>query len=228
MSEEKEKNVNVNSEEIKSETKNTVNEVKETIKNVNIKDDAKKTTNFITSMFNKPLETLKKLANDGKNKNLKDALIVLIIWLVAILFTALFGHQWTWIMFKNRVLSIFKSLVAPVLGIVAMGLIIYLTQKENKKSLTTILTTVTIATTPLALVSVIGILKLISSNFSTVLTPITDFARALTIIYMFFAVKFVNGAEENSKSVKKFTVVQAIYFAVYFALTFLGIYIPML
>ena len=228
MSEEEKKNVNVNSEEIKSETKNTVNEVKETIKNVNIKDDAKKTTNFVASMFNSPLETLKTLANDGKNKNLKNALILMIVWLVVVLVKSLFGYHWAWHFVGNNILSVIKALLAPIFGIAGMCLVLYFMQKGEKKSLTTMFTTVTIATTPKILVTVLSLLSLFSSKFNTVLTPISNFATVITIVYMYFATKLLIGNEENSKFIKKYTLIQAIYFVIYFALTFLEIYIPML
>lgn len=228
MADNEKKNVNVNSEEIKEETKNTVNDVKETIKNVNIKDDAKKTTNFVTSMFSKPLETLKSVANDGKNKNLKHALILAIIWLVTILLKSLFGYHWAWRYFGLGLRSVLQSLLAPVIGIISMGLVIYFMQKDEKKSLTTIFTTITIAATPHILVTVLSLLSLFSSNFNTVLSPLSSFATTITTVYMYFAMKLLIGNEENSKFVKKYAIIQGIYFIIYFALTFLGIYIPML
>lgn len=228
MADNEKKNVNVNSEEIKEETKNTVNDVKETIKNVNIKDDAKKTTNFVTSMFSKPLETLKSVANDGKNKNLKHALILAIIWLVTILLKSLFGAHWSWRYFGLSLRSILQSLLAPVIGIISMGLVIYFMQKGEKKSLTTIFTTITIAATPHILVTVLSLLSLFSSNFNAVFSPLSLFATAITIVYMYFAMKLLIGNEENSKFIKKYTIIQLIYFIIYFALTFLEIYIPML
>lgn len=228
MAEDEKKNVNVNSEEIKEETKNTVNDVKETIKNVNIKDDAKKTTNFVTSMFSKPLETLKAVANDGKNKNLKHALILAIIWLVAILLKSLFGYHWAWRFFGIGLRSTIQSLLAPAIGIISMCLVIYFMQKGEKKTLTTIFTTVTIAATPHILVTVLSLLSLFSKNFYTVLSPLSSFATAITIVYMYFAMKLLIGNEENSKFIKKYTIIQSIYFIIYFALTFMEIYIPML
>lgn len=228
MADNEKNNVNVNSEEIKEETKNTVNDVKETIKNVNIKDDAKKTTNFVTSMFSKPLETLKAVANDGKNKNLKHALILAIIWLVAILLKSLFVSHWTWHFFGIGLRSTIQSLLAPIVGIIAMCLVIYLMQRGEKKTLTTIFTTVTIAATPHILVTVLSLLSLFSKNFYTVLSPLSSFATAITIVYMYFAMKLLIGNEENSKFIKKYTIIQGIYFIIYFALTFMEIYIPML
>lgn len=128
-----EKNVNVNSEEIKSETKSTVNDVKETMKNVNIKDDAKSTTNFVTSMFKKPLETLRKLAGDEKNKSLKHALLLVLCWLIVILIKTLASSHWAWSLIGHNLLSVIKDLLAPVCGLFAISVILYFMQNDEKK-----------------------------------------------------------------------------------------------
>ena len=68
MEENENKESAVNKEEIKEETVKTAKEVKETIKNVDIKKDAKATTGFITEMIKNPLGRLKEIANDKENK----------------------------------------------------------------------------------------------------------------------------------------------------------------
>lgn len=223
-----EKNVNVNSEEIKSETKSTVNDVKETMKNVNIKDDAKSTTNFVTSMFKKPLETLRKLAGDEKNKSLKHTLLLVLCWLIVILIKTLASSHWAWSLIGHNLLSVIKDLLAPVCGLFAISVILYFMQNDEKKSLTTIFTTITMATTPVILVEILSILTLFSRNFYSIITPLRLFASAITIVYIYFASKLLIGNEENSKFINRYTIAQGIYFIVYFVLSFLEIYIPML
>ena len=48
----------VNTEELKSEASSTVNQVKDTIKNVNIKKDTVEAKGFIGDMFKDPLGTM--------------------------------------------------------------------------------------------------------------------------------------------------------------------------
>ena len=58
----------VSTKEIKQEATQTVNEVKSTIKNVDIKKDSLETKGFVTEMFKRPLEKLNEIATK-KDKN---------------------------------------------------------------------------------------------------------------------------------------------------------------
>ena len=51
----------INTEELKSEASNTVNQVKDTIKKEEKKKDSVETKGFVMEMFKNPLEKLKKL-----------------------------------------------------------------------------------------------------------------------------------------------------------------------
>lgn len=234
MSEENKKNdakkdIKEGSEQIKSEAKNTFNEAKESIKNVNFKNDAKVTSGYVTGLFKKPLETIKEVANDSKNAKFKYALILLILWLVVILIESLFGNHWSFINVGNKFLDMIKDLLAPIIGISAISGIAFFMQKSSKKkSLTTILTTVLTAVSPLILANVLTILTLISRDISKIVNPIYHFANVLTIVFSYFGLKAILGDEENSKFVNKFIIIEAIYYAIYFVFTFLGIYIPMI
>lgn len=226
MADEKNKKVNKSAEEIKSETKSTVNDVKESIKNVNIKDDAKITSNFVISMFNKPLETLKKIANDSKNSNFKNALILILLWLVAIAISRIAGFHWVFRFAGKNFMSLLKGLITPILGILVFSCIVYFIKKTSRKSLTTIITTITIALVPNIIVSVIALLSIFSSNFNQVISPLSAFASTITIVFEYFAIKALIGESENSKFIKTFMAIQGIYFICYFAISFLGIYLP--
>ena len=226
MADEKNKNINESTEEIKKEKKNTVKDVKETIKKVNIKDDAKDTSNFVVSMFNKPLETLKKIANDSKNANFKNALILIIVWLVAIAIARIADFHWAFRLVGTNFMSLLKGLLTPILGILALSCIIYFMKKSSKKSLTTIITTVTIALVPNIVISLISLLSIFSSNFNLVIAPLSGFANVITVIFEYFAIKALINESENSKFIKTFMIIQGIYFICYFAISFLGIYLP--
>ena len=54
--------VDVNTNDIKSEARKTVNSVRESVMNVDFKEEAKTTRGFISSLFNDPLATLKTVA----------------------------------------------------------------------------------------------------------------------------------------------------------------------
>ena len=233
--ENKEQTVNqeTNKEEIKNEFKEetvkTAQEVKETIKNVNIKEDAKATTGFISEMVKRPLVRLKEIAEDKGHKDFQYAIILVLVWTIAVgilhistyyTFSGFFKYNF----FKN-VLGIIKTLVAPVLGLVVLSLAVYACNKDNKKSFVTIFTAMTAAKIPTIVVSVLSLLRLISSSISKVLTPISAFCTVISTVFTFFAVKAICGEEDNTKFLKTFILVEAIYYVAYLLISYLEIYI---
>ena len=72
----------IDTEKLKSETSNTVNQVKDTIKNVNFKEDSLETKNFVVEMFTKPVEKVKEVVEDTTGKTFKIAIIILAVWAV--------------------------------------------------------------------------------------------------------------------------------------------------
>ena len=119
------KETNVNTEEIKKETVETVNQVKETIKNVDIKKDAKEATGFVSSMFKDPFGTIKQIVNDSTNKFFKIAIIFMSLWIVAIFIGNLFETSMTRFSFNlafKQILSIIKAVVAPLVGLPSLSL----------------------------------------------------------------------------------------------------------
>ena len=217
----------VNTEELKNETVNTVNEVKETIKNVNFKKDTVETTNFVKELFTNPLGKIKEIVADDSNKYLKFAIIILAAWVIAIVVKALFSYSGLWkytSSFKN-LLSIIKGAAAPILGVLVTSVIILMFSKENKKKLTTIITAVTTAQIPLAIADILRLLLIISSSMSKLLTPVTGFCSVISMILVYFTAKSIIGTEKDSDFLKKFILIEACYYVVYFVLTFLEIYI---
>lgn len=126
MEEEKKEEKVVNTEELKSETSNTVNQVKDTIKNVDFKKDTAETKGFITEMFKNPLGKLKELVDESSGKSFKYAVILLVVWTVAVLLNAIFSRMnlWGYYWYSN-LWSIVKSTIAPILSVVVMSIILF-------------------------------------------------------------------------------------------------------
>lgn len=226
MSEEKE-NISNQAEEIKKETVEAAKKVKESVKNVNIKDETKKTKNFITKMFKEPLETIKETACDTSNKVFKTALFILIVWAIAIFIKSTYStiHYWGFARVWNNILVVLKAILAPACGILVYSLIAYLMNKENKKSLITNITTLTITQLPNAIASVAVLLTLFGSKMSTLTTPFKYFCTVLSIVLTYFGLKALFNEEDDKKFFKKYVVLQLIYFVCYIVISFLGIYI---
>lgn len=224
--EEKNNENKINTEEIKSETVNTVNEVKETIKKVDVKKDTLETKGFIKELFTDPLGKLKSISEDKENKFFKNALIVVIVWMIAILIRQIFGTTslWKYYGFKNF-LNIILSTIAPAVGIIVMSIIVMIMNKENKKSLTQLITCITTARMPLAIAAVINLLTIINSSISAFTTPFTRLCGVISVVLTYFVTKNIFAETENSKFIKKFVIIEAFYYIAYFVLTYLGMYI---
>lgn len=225
--EENKNEMNVNTEEIKKETVDTVNQVKETIKNVDIKNDAKEATGFASAIFKDPFGTMKQIVNDDSNKHFKTAIIFMIIWIIAIFISSLFGttlYKFSFNLAFKQILSIIKAVVAPLLGVIVLSAIIYLMNKENKKSMITNITAVVTAKVPVIIASIVSLLTIISTQVGQITRPFSSLCSVISIVLTYFAAKSICG-EEDSKFFKKFVLIEAIFYIVYFAISFLGIYI---
>lgn len=222
--EENKENV-IDTEELKKETANTVNQVKDTIKNVDIKNDAKEATGFATSMFKDPFGAIKGIVDDSTNKHFKTAIIFIAVWTIVVFIKALSIKYWSFnILFKN-ILSLVKAIIAPALGIVVLSGIIYFMNKNNKKSLITIITAVTTAKIPVIIASIVSLLTLFSSSASRLTSPFSSLCSVITVVLTYFTIKTIIGEEQNSKFLKTFVIIEAIYYVAYILVSFLEIYI---
>ena len=66
----------IETNELKSEASNTVNQVKETIKKVDIKKDSIETKGFITELFKDPLGKIKEIVTKDSGKFLTYSIII--------------------------------------------------------------------------------------------------------------------------------------------------------
>ena len=229
MEDNKKQEQTINTEDLKKETVDTVNQVKDTFKNVDIKKDAKEATGFVTSMFKDPFGTIKKIANDSTNKTFKIALIFVVIWTIAefvdAFLSVMLRQHWSGSLVFSRILQIVKYTITPIISILVLSVIVYFMNKSNKKSLVTVMTSISIAKIPVMLASVVNLLTLISSNALTLTNRFASFCSIVSIILVYFSIKSLFGEEQNSKFFKKFVVIYAIYYVISLVIYYLGIYI---
>ena len=229
MEENKNQEQTINTEELKKETVEAVNQVKDTIKKVDIKNDAKEATGFVKSMFKDPFGTIKSIADDSANKTFKMAIIFMAIWMVAefldVIIPVITSKYWTGSLAVERIFRIIKYTIAPVISVLVLSGIVYFMNKENKKSLITTITSMSVAKIPVIIASVVNLITLISSNASPVTSRFLSFCSVLSIILVYFSAKAICGEEQNSKFIKKFVVMYAIYYVISLVVYYLGIYI---
>lgn len=215
----------VETEEIKKETVEAVKQVKDSIKNVDIKNDAKEAKGFISAMLKDPFSKIKEIVEDKENKNLKIAIIFIIIWTAAVFIRALAVKYWSFSAVFRNVLSLAKTIIAPALGILVLSGIVYFMNRKEKKSISTILTAVTIARIPKILAAIVSLLTLFSASAYKITSPISSLCTIITTILTYFTIKAIYKEEQDSKFLKTFVIIEAIYYVAYLVISFLEIYI---
>ena len=217
---------NMDSRNIKEEATDAVNQVKDTIKNVDIKKDSLETKGFIVEMFKNPLEKIREIATKNDKKFLKYVIIILVIWCISELVHEIFTlNIWGYFNLGKNILRVIIAGITPIISILVMSIIIFLVKGKNKKNLTTIVSTITSANIPMVIASIVSLLTLINIRANVLTNPFTQLCNVITIILSYFGIKSLLGIEKNSEYIKKFVIIEAIFYIVYIVLSFLDIYI---
>lgn len=218
----------VDTDEIIKETTETINEVKDQVKDSfkkdELKNSAKETTNFIVGMFKDPLGELKNISEDKSNKNFKYAIILAVVWILAEVILGMFYSSFSWNVIKY-LLPLIKIAVAPVLSILILSLTILILNKNKDKSLVTIMSVVTAAKLPIVIASVLSLLKLISRDVRTVTTPFELLCGVISTVLIYFGAKYLLRAKDDKSYIKQFVIIEGIYYIAYIVVGLLQIYI---
>lgn len=215
----------VDTEQLKNETKNTVNQVKDSIKKVNLKEDAKETKGFVKEMISNPFEAVRKVANEEENV-FKKVIFIMIVFIAASLFSQIIS------LFKygkysgitNNIMNIVASVLNPILFILVPAILILMFNKENKKSLITIISTLVVAGIPKVCNEVINIVYSLVSSVSIITNPITSTLSVIATILTYFGMKDLFGIEEHKDFIKKYAIIKLIGAFVLVILGRVGIY----
>lgn len=217
---------NMDSKNIKEEATDAVNQVKDTIKNVDIKKDSLETKGFIVEMFKNPLEKIREIATKNDKKFLKYVIIILVIWCISELVHEIFTlNIWGYFNLGKNILRVIIAGITPIISILVMSIIVFLVKGKNKKNLTTIVSTITSANIPMVIASIVSLLTLINIRANVLTNPFTQLCNVITIILSYFGIKSLLEIEKNSEYIKKFVIIEAIFYIVYIVLSFLDIYI---
>lgn len=217
---------NMDSKNIKEEATDAVNQVKDTIKNVDIKKDSLETKGFIVEMFKNPLEKIREIATKNDKKFLKYVIIILVIWCISELVHEIFTlNIWGYFNLGKNILRVIIAGITPIISILVMSIIVFLVKGKNKKNLTTIISTITSANIPMVIASIVSLLTLINIRANVLTNPFAQLCNVITVILNYFGIKSLLGIEKNSEYIKKFVIIEAIFYIVYIVLSFLDIYI---
>lgn len=142
---------------------------------------------------------------------------------VASIIGTIFKYGFRYVEFSDFI-GIAKAVITPLLEIAILSGIVYLFQKQNKKSFLTVVNTIVASYFPIVVAKVVGLLNLISGA-SRITSPITGLLGVISLIFTFFAVKELSDEKDNDKAVKQFVIIEAVYYVVAFILSFLKLYI---
>lgn len=217
-----EENQENKAEELKQEAVDTFNQAKEQMKNINLKEEAEIGKGLLKKMWKNPVETIKEVVNDKENKCFKTALLLVAVWAIIEMLDIILSYAMSKYA-EFEFLPTLKVTVAPILKVVAMTLALYFVNNRAKDSITKALTSVTIAYIPSIISSIMWLIYRISSKAATILAPISSILSITTTILMYFTVKAYAKEENEENAVKKFILVEAVFYVISFVINFLGI-----
>ena len=206
----------------KKKTANVINEAKEQMKNINIKEEAQKGKNLFIKLLKQPINTIKEIAQEDENKTFKTAILLVIIWAASELIRQLIYYISSKYSSFN-LLTTLKVTIAPILRVIAMTLSMYIFNKNARKSLSKVLTSVVIANIPSVIASLVTYLNYISSKATSLTSPIRSLLSVITTALIYVTIKALFDKEDDEEAVKAFVKVEAVYYLIAFIISFLGI-----
>jgi len=214
-------------DELKKEAAESVNQVKEIIKNVDIKEEAKNTQGFFKDMIANPIGKIKAISGNSA-EFFRVCVVILAIWVAAEFlrtFLRYIGNSWTFGNMFSNMFSIVMSTISPAAGVLVMSAIAYFLLKNKVNRITPVVVVIIIANIPRAVSSVLGILPVFAPGSISIVSPINAFLYAMSVILVYFGLKALAEEHDDELFFKKYVVIQGAYFAARFILGFLNIYI---
>lgn len=214
-------------DELKKEAADSVNQVKDIIKNVDIKKEAENTKGFILAAWKNPVAELTG-AVDSHEGYFKMSVIFLCIWTIAaFLRETIYSARYISNFFKNflnNLVDIVTATVTPLATVLVLSLAVYFLYRAKTKSLVQVIVAVTLASCPRIIASVLSILPALISQSSNIISPVNGFLGILSTVLVYISLRSIF-KEDDESFIKKFIIIQAVYYLVKFILNFLNIYI---
>lgn len=215
----------VDTEKLKNETKETVNQVRDTIKNVDFKKDTEETKGFLKEMLSNPFEAVKKVAS-GEENVLKKAVMIMIIFIVASVVYELISliKYGKYSGIGDNILDLVASVLNPIFYIVVPALVILIMNKNSKKSLTTVISTLVVTSVPVVINNVIDIIEILVSGITIISGPISTALSAVALVLTYFGMKDLFEEDNDSSFIKKYAIIKLVAAFVLVILGRIGIY----
>ena len=224
---EKEFAVSYDKEELKNQAKDTVNQVKESFKNTNFKDEANKTKGFVLKMISAPASAIKEVISENENYFSNAVMLVVAYMIAKLVQYVVYVGTSSYADFKLGEALI--RVANPILFILAVTVPTYLF--AEKKNITTIISAIAVSRVP-AIISCLAValetiiykilsLSIISYAFSAVTSALSFIGTAL----LFLAISgFVSKDNGEDKQFRKVAVIMLVAYVIIEILTVLKVY----
>ena len=201
-------------DELKKEAVEAVSQVKDVIKNVDVKAETEKTKGFFMDMAANPIGKIKSVADSGSSF-LSIAMIIFVVWTAATFVrSALSAITLSW-QFSNiipRLVSIVTSTVSPAFILLALSIAVYIFYKDRAKQFMPLIITITIASAPRAIGAVLSIITILIPTSGMVIGSVNAFLNLISIVLVYFGLKAFVGEQSDESFFKNFLKIQCVYF----------------
>lgn len=198
--EEAKKAIEFDAQDIKNETKEAYNQVKDTFKNVDFKEEAKGAQSFIKEIFTDPFAAIKDAAV-GRPDAFSKAIVLIVIWTVLSGVSAIIGFRYGF-----RIMSLVKAILNPAAYICAISVVAFLFNRDNRKSLTSIIATMVVASTPKIFEAALGIVTNLVVGIDIIINPFKYAFGVLSVVFVYFGCKALFDDPEDKDFIRKFAI----------------------
>ncbi len=219
-----EQQVENSTEALKNEAKESVEQVKETLKTINIKEDSDKAKGFIHEMWKNPLGLIKD-SIDNWQSYMKVAIFIMMISIIAVGITEfLLTFTRSYYSFNlSRIISIVRASFRSLVTVCTYTGVVYFMKKDKKYSIMNLFTVFTIAYIPYLLYNVINTIDIFGSATMSATAMISNICSSISIVLTYFLLKYLFQVSDDFVFIKKYAVIRAIVAVISFALTLVGI-----
>lgn len=195
----------VSAEELKEETKQTFNKVKDEIKDANFKEETIEATNFIKDMFMDPVGAVKNVSNEVGPK-----LITVIMLVIGVMLSNLLKNI-MWAFGNSNIFDslweIITSLTSGVCIILVPAFIAYVFNKNSDRSLLTSISLMAMANVPTIFVNVLSALTRILPKLAGIVGVLNQGLNVAHVVLTYFALKTFC-KEEDDLFIFKFVIIE--------------------
>ena len=221
---ENEEKFSVDTENLKNETKDTVNKVKETIKNVDFKKDTEETKGFLKDMIADPVATVKRVAT-GEENVFKKAIIIMLVFIAASFASRILSYikYGAYGSIFDNLLKIVSSALYPICYVLVPAVIILVMNKDKKKPLTTVISTLVICSVPVVANYVINLVEYLGGFVYYITSPIGTALSVLATVLSYFGEKALFEMDDDKEFIKKFVTIEVLAAFVLYVLSSMNI-----